>query len=150
MGPAVQEDGLVCAAFMAPVEEGRHVVLIDPSPPQSWLEATVEIPAADECSFLAGHALPRPFSRLGMPSPAPAERIRVAVVTGLSPTVRDRRVVLEPHEGQILQFRTCTSSEGLHLTAWDGEPLKGERTWHSYVYLGYDVEASCTDADSQP
>ena len=44
-------------------------------------------------------------------------------------------------------FRTCASSEGLHLTVWKGLPLKGKRIWHRYYYLGYDVEPNCTEAD---
>lgn len=39
--------------------------------------------------------------------------------------------------------------EGLHLTVWTGEPLKGKSRWHAYYYLGYDTEANCTAADYQ-
>ena len=46
-----------------------------------------------------------------------------------------------------VRVRLCTSSEGLHLTAWAGEPLKTRRLWHQYYYLGYDVEPSCTEED---
>ena len=45
------------------------------------------------------------------------------------------------------QVRSCTSHEGLHLTVWAGTPLKSDRLWHEYYYLGYDVEPSCTDRD---
>jgi hypothetical protein len=44
-------------------------------------------------------------------------------------------------------FRTCASGEGLHLTLWNGEPLKGVRVWHAYFYLGYDTEADCEEPD---
>ncbi len=44
-------------------------------------------------------------------------------------------------------FRMCSSSEGLHLTIWSGEPLVGPRRWHFYYYLGYDVEPNCSEAD---
>ena len=44
-------------------------------------------------------------------------------------------------------FRSCSSFEGLHFTAWTGGALKGKRVWHSYYYLGYDVEPTCIDAD---
>jgi len=46
-------------------------------------------------------------------------------------------------------FRVCTSSEGLHLTVWTGEPLKGKRMWHTYYYLGFDVEPSCQSKDDE-
>lgn len=44
-------------------------------------------------------------------------------------------------------FRVCTSLEGAHLTVWTGKPLSGKLIWHSYYYLGYDVEANCTKKD---
>jgi hypothetical protein len=44
-------------------------------------------------------------------------------------------------------FRSCSSFEGLHFTAWTGGALKGKRIWHSYYYLGYDVEPTCIEAD---
>jgi hypothetical protein len=49
--------------------------------------------------------------------------------------------------GTFESFRVCTSKEGLHLTVWDHEPIKGKRLWHEYYYLGYDVETSCTERD---
>jgi hypothetical protein len=45
------------------------------------------------------------------------------------------------------QVRSCTSQEGLHLTAWSGTPLTSQRLWHQYYYLGYDVEPSCDDRE---
>ncbi len=50
-------------------------------------------------------------------------------------------------DGQPNSFRSCASSEGLHLTVWDGMPLKSPRRWHRYYYLGYDVEPDCTEKD---
>ena len=52
--------------------------------------------------------------------------------------------------GKLNFFRSCTSSEGVHLTIWQGKPLEGIRKWHYYYYLGYDVEPSCTERDTQP
>jgi len=50
--------------------------------------------------------------------------------------------------GKLDSFRSCTSSEGVHLTVWQGKPLEGVREWHYYYYLGYDVEPTCTDRDT--
>lgn len=50
-------------------------------------------------------------------------------------------------DGTVERLRVCTSSEGLHLTIWSGEPLVGPRRWHRYYYLGYDVEPSCEPKD---
>ena len=50
-------------------------------------------------------------------------------------------------DGTPESYRECTSAEGVHLTVWTGEPLRGTRIWHHYYYLGYDVEPTCTEAD---
>lgn len=48
-------------------------------------------------------------------------------------------------------LRSCTSGEGLHFTAWKGEPLHSRRLWHAYASLGYDNESSnCQPRDYEP
>lgn len=67
-------------------------------------------------------------------------------------TVRDQRLsgtqasAILANVGRI-SFRSCTSMEGLHLFASSGEGLKSKTVWHSYYYLGYDVEPNCKEAD---
>jgi hypothetical protein len=53
-------------------------------------------------------------------------------------------------DGHASTFRSCTSTEGVHLTVWAGKPLESRRLWHSYYYLGYDVDPTCTAADTKP
>jgi hypothetical protein len=53
-------------------------------------------------------------------------------------------------DGRTEFFRACTSAEGLHMTIWKGNPLEGQRKWHYYYYLGYDVTPNCTDSDTKP
>jgi len=55
-----------------------------------------------------------------------------------------------PPDSSPVSLRTCTSGEGLHFTAWRGEPLKGPRIFHGYASLSYDVELSCDDAEMLP
>jgi hypothetical protein len=45
-------------------------------------------------------------------------------------------------------FRLCTSQEGVHLTIWSEAALTGRRRWHRYHPLGYDVEPTCTPAET--
>jgi hypothetical protein len=52
-------------------------------------------------------------------------------------------------DGTREHFRVCFSNEGMHLTVWSGLPLKGKRRWHRYYYLGYDLEADCTDVEGE-
>ena len=53
-------------------------------------------------------------------------------------------------DGKPVYFRACASSEGIHLTIWKGKPLRGERRFHYYYYLGYDLEPDCTNGDTRP
>jgi hypothetical protein len=52
------------------------------------------------------------------------------------------------------QARLCTSSEGVHLTLWTladsataDQPAE-RRRWHGYQSLGYDVEPTCTERET--
>jgi hypothetical protein len=48
---------------------------------------------------------------------------------------------------QELSFRSCTSTEGLHFSAWSGMRPKEQLVWQRYYYLGYDVEPTCVERD---
>jgi hypothetical protein len=50
--------------------------------------------------------------------------------------------------GKADYFSSCTGSEGVNLLVWNGLPHQGTLAWHRYYYLGYDVESTCTDADT--
>jgi hypothetical protein len=45
-------------------------------------------------------------------------------------------------------FSSCAGSESVNLLVWNGVPRQGTLEWHRYYYLGYDVEATCTAADT--
>lgn len=77
-----------------------------------------------------------------------ATKIYIAVVT----KPMELRVVGAQVRGKFgvsrdITFRSCSSREGLHFSAWSGGASTGKSVWHSYYYLGYDVEPTCTDAD---
>jgi hypothetical protein len=66
-------------------------------------------------------------------------------------TLADSVVALDiDGDGKVDTVRSCTSTEGVHLTVWDGAPATGRREWHRYVYLGYDLEPTCTDPETKP
>jgi len=72
----------------------------------------------------------------------------VAVVGGAGFMFRGGQAELDlDGDGTAEIFRSCTSNEGLHLTAWRGKALTGRRVWHQYFALGYDVEPSCVPPD---
>jgi hypothetical protein len=76
----------------------------------------------------------------------------IVILGKLAPAVmRGDTVLLAIEPGRpSWRFRTCASEEGIHATAWSGVPLSSPRRWHTYYYLGYDVEPDCVPADYAP
>jgi hypothetical protein len=56
-------------------------------------------------------------------------------------------VILRFSPALTVRIRSCASVEGLHLTLWNGEPLKSTRLWHGYYYVGYDMVPNCEPGD---
>ena len=129
---------------------GEVVHLILPGESQLHIEATIAGKAPKTCSSnpdirrtdsfyvlqVKGHKIEVPTIALGIVNYKSIFKLQ------------DGLWGFNPHNDASWEFlRSCASSEGLHLTIWRGRPLKGKRIWHWYYYLGYDVEADCTDAD---
>ena len=130
---------------------GATVTLIQPAPQQSVFVATVS-GLATSCERLERAMIPGPYylARANQ-STGDAGTVWVAFSGRLgtrragSGSVAMRLSASYPN----VQVRSCTSHEGLHLTVWAGTPLRSQRLWHQYHYLGYDVEPSCDDRDSK-
>ena len=50
---------------------------------------------------------------------------------------------LPKDEDSPILIRSCSSTEGIHLTAW----RECRRIWHEYYYLPYEVIPDCTDEE---
>jgi hypothetical protein len=144
---------LLCAAGLGSAPPETPVTLVDPAPPQSWLAARVVPAAADrDCARLGEYLLTPPYLALDHRGPAAEPGTLFVVVAGEAAcSLADGAVELRlPAIAQALRFRVCASLEGAHLTVWQGEPRAGNRLWHEYAYLGYDTEATCSEADHAP
>lgn len=145
------QHGRLCVAMPAPaLTPGTTITLLRPGDRQSVLVANV-VRSVSECKELDGPMIPGPYYLAEMPSPGGADSatIWIAFPGRLSTrqvgsgTFAVRLSAAYPD----VQVRSCTSQEGVHLTAWSGTPLVTQRLWHQYYYLGYDVEASCDARD---
>ncbi|MGH7460086.1 MAG: hypothetical protein ACREMA_03540 [Longimicrobiales bacterium] len=118
-------------------------VLIMVPDDQRTIQATVReaIPSCTEAETVPDVR----YFRLDAPDFQPGN-LGVALLVHPMPVVNGARTDLD-NDGTPESYRSCTSSEGLHLTVWNGEPLTGRRVWHYYHYLGYDVEPTCVKAD---
>jgi hypothetical protein len=45
-------------------------------------------------------------------------------------------------------FRVCAAREGLHFSLWRGAPVKGQRLWHCYYGLRFDLEPDCQPGEA--
>jgi len=48
-------------------------------------------------------------------------------------------------DGRAELLKACPGSEGIHVTAWQGN----KRVWHSYMYLGIDIQPACSAAETR-
>jgi len=100
---------------------------------------------------MARQGTPGPFYELGLDAGAnspPGLAIAVLGTVNARLVGGEFRLHLDARY-RAARVRSCSSQEGLHLTLWSGEPLKSVRLWHSYWYLGFDVEPNCREEDYQ-
>jgi hypothetical protein len=148
----VRRDGRLCIALPgSPPRTGSPVTLVQIAPPQSATVVSIAEPV-DTCETLTRAGFAGPYY-LAMPPSTEAFETGLWLAIRGRPSTRVKAGVvtldLGP-AGRTAQTRSCTSSEGLHLTLWAGMPLKSTRLWHGYYYLGYDVEPTCDERDYAP
>ena len=153
VGVAASQGGQICVAMPAPeLAPGAALTLIQPTAPQSVFVATVVRPVPG-CERLDRAMISGPYYLLQLADSTAGDFGGPFVA--LSGMLATRRI----RSGEIAvqlsaahpnaQVRSCTSSEGLHLTVWVGTPLTSQRLWHQYYYLGYDLEPSCDERDAR-
>jgi hypothetical protein len=143
IGVAAAGPGPPCVAFQgAPgLEPGTPVTLVFPEQPQRIQAARVGETRTD-CEVMAKADMSGSYYAVSSDRPLGESWVAIAVTGDVRLENGHATAELDgaaPRE----TFRMCTSTEGLHLTAWS----EGKRVWHSYFFLGYDVEPSCTDAE---
>jgi hypothetical protein len=148
-GVALMSDGHWVAAIEGPsLPVGTTLTLVTDGPPQQAHRATV-LRSLAESPALAKHDTTGPYYELES-SAAEQELFQVAIALVGRPTATRVGSALSLRlndQYPDVRVRTCASTEGLHLTLWSGPVLKGQRLWHAYCYLGYDVEPDCQPED---
>jgi hypothetical protein len=152
LGVAVEKPGHTCL-YIAHNElsPGQRLQFVNAAPPQTSGEMQIVAKADDACKDTSQEhpGVIRYSSRVtggALASPS------IAVVNSSQPlTVADAGMAGDLEgDGHLEFFRACTSTEGVHLTVWKGQPLEGWRKWHYYYYLGYSVTPNCRDSDTKP
>lgn len=134
----------------SPLAASTAVTLVVPEKPQRVYRAVVH-GRAGSCAALERAGIGGPYYELADAPPASDTPVAVAFLGEVKATVSNEIAeVTSGATGEPVTVRSCSSNEGVHLTAWRGKPLEGRRLWHAYWYLGYDVEPSCTDKEVAP
>ena len=117
-------DGSACATFAKDVADGTSfkIAVFDPDGTIEGSVVRLAEKPCDERASLTGNSY--------------------VVVTGPKESAIDIGIAMLGPREQI-SAKMCASTEGLHLTAW----ADGRRVWHTYFYLGYDVDPDCTDEE---
>jgi len=128
-------------------KSGDQVQLVDPGTQKSW-PAVVES-SAEPCEPSISD-VPLRVARVRVTGEQPPPFVGMAISSSRASSfsVNDGAVAADiDGDGQREYFRSCTSTEGVHLTVWSGAALTGQRRWHAYHYVGYDMVPSCTPAE---
>ncbi len=140
IGVAVGSGPQVCLAVAASnLTAGTVVTLVDPNAPQSTWRATIAGDRLSSCDALSKRDITGPYYRVLLPSRYEGAFVLMMVFVGevegnktSSGSVTFRLNAEYPQ----VQVRSCTSSEGLHLTAWEGAPLESRRILAPVCLLG--------------
>lgn len=140
-------DKVCVSAKGALFKPGDDVRLVDPGMQKSW-PAVVET-ATEPCEASVSDVPLRAIRvKVTGDQPPPFIGVAIQVPRGSKFDVINGAVVTDlDGDGQREFFRSCTSAEGVHLTVWSGAALTGQRRWHAYHYVGYDMVPSCTAAE---
>ena len=138
----------MCVSFgERPVAKGALVTLVFPEMPQRVVEARIG-ERVETCAPFADADSLGPYYTLTGLEVIDSAWIAIAIAGPASVDRRGRATAEIDSRKPRETFRLCPSTEGLHLTVWSGRPLRGKRLWHSYFYLGFDVESTCTDIET--
>ncbi|MBB5020558.1 hypothetical protein HNQ59_003879 [Chitinivorax tropicus] len=134
----------LCLAVANPtlLETGTPLKWIQPRPPMRVFDAIVVKPRQAECAFAQDGMQ---FYEVTLKQRGVDDQLdnAIAIIAPLG-RFKDRRYI-DPilNGGKPISFRLCNSSEGVHLTAWAGTPLKSHRIWHGYTHLEFDTTPDC-------
>ncbi|MGL4620360.1 hypothetical protein [Chroococcidiopsis sp.] len=149
LGMVVAKENLVCLiASATSLNIGSQVNLVLLSVPQKVISGTVMSVSDRQCTEISKpHNISGKYYRLLLPNHR--TQLSVPAIGILNSSNQLRRVGLRvvgdlDGDGVEESFRSCATSEGIYLTVWSGQALTGIRKWHSYYYLGFDIEPTCT------
>jgi hypothetical protein len=142
-GVAVSTQQGICVSFgKSHPSVGSTITIIETQSPQYFIEGTLTA-ETEVCIGLQDAQIEGPYFAVSTVKKTNTPFVGLVVHGGKKFSNINNDIVLTTASEKQVYFRSCTSSEGIHMSAWLDEPLKGERLWHLYYYLGYDLESTC-------
>lgn len=126
------------------LKEGETITLVDPALPQRTFQTAIRKKLVLSCSQNVDYPQGASFYsfRAGNEVMGPAMAL---VRFGDDLHIVNDQVRADLNGDRLPEsFRACTSTEGVHLTVWAGEPLMSRQLWHRYYHLGYNIQTDCT------
>jgi hypothetical protein len=135
----VVEDGLTV---------GQPVAVVVLSEPRRLIKGFITSKSASPCADFSNTGLASLSYALGFPD-AKLEPGELGILIGnaVSSLHINERTGVVAMNGIRYKFDECTSHEAVHLTVRSSTGSRSQLVWHDYVYLGYDVEPTCTQKE---
>lgn len=130
------------------LQEGEVIQLINPVAPQAVVTTAIRKKLTASCSRNATPPRGATFYSIRSVSEPLDPAIAIARYPGDIRAVNGTVRLDLNGNGTPETFRSCTGSEGVHLTVWEHDPPLTRRLWHQYFHLGYGVEPTCTPQES--
>lgn len=153
IGVAVNTGQRTCAAIHnATLTPDSALTIVIPAIPQSFSQAQVTgrspspCPVTKELDTTVSNYEIR-MTQGTLPKLVPA----IAVVGSPASFTMDNNMVKADLEqnGKAEMFRSCSGSDGIHLTVWPGTPLSGAPVWRGFYYEPSNpgIGPACTPAE---
>lgn len=133
------------AADEAGLTVGQPVAIVVLSKPQRLINGFITSKSASPCAAFSNAGLAGPYYALDFQH-GRLEPGEVGILIGKAVSslyINEGKRIVEM-SGMKYRFNECTSNEAIHLTVHSNAGSRSKLVWHGYVYLGYDVEPSCT------
>jgi hypothetical protein len=138
-----------CAAMgTADLAIGQPVTVVILSNPQRLVTGSVSSKSNSSCTGSISASAAGSFYQLDLSGAVfePGELGILIGTTVVSPYFDPRNGVLETN-GARYKFAECLGREAAHLMVRSLSGHKSKLVWHDYLYLGYEVEPTCTEKD---
>lgn len=152
----VDLNGRCLSIFNSSIERGTKVTLVRPrsSDAAVVIEATVEESRTQKCRSSLdrndNYQIEPTYYRIAASGGStPESGVVFAVLDPIGPVALSNEEIAADVDGDGANesFSTCTSSESVHYMVWNGSAAQRRSRWNGNIYLGYDAEPTCTEAD---